>query len=159
MRYFLTALSAIILLASCGKMKKPELIGLDDVKVRSIGIGKSNIIVYVKLFNPNSFKGKLKHAEGDAWIDSTYLGHFTVDTVINVPAKSEFIVPVNIAVDMFLGVQALSIAKKEEVLVKVDGKVRAGRNGFYKNIPLKFEEKHDPGKLLTGGYVPKGNKK
>jgi LEA14-like dessication related protein len=151
MTRFLTAFSAIILFASCRDMKKPELIGVDDVKVNTVNVGKSDLIVYVKLFNPNSFKGKLKKAEGEAWIDSTYIGRFVVDESISIPAKSEFIVPVKIAVDMFVGVKALSFIKKEEILVKVDGKARAGRNGFYKNIPLKFEEKYDPRKLFSGG--------
>ncbi|MCR6720597.1 MAG: hypothetical protein NVV59_09935 [Chitinophagaceae bacterium] len=88
----------------------------------------------------------MQWAEGEAWIDSVYMGPFRIDSEIEAKPKSEFEIPVTLEVDMkqalFL---ASSLAKKkklsEEIWLKIEGKTRAGRSGFYKTLPLKFEGK------------------
>ena len=156
MRLFLTAITAILLLASCGKMKKPELVGIDDVKVglNKITAGKTSVMVYVRFFNPNSFTASLKHAEGEAWIDSSYVGTFTVDSSLKIAPKTEFVVPVNLSVkltDLAFVSLAFAQKKEKEVLLKVTGTIRAGRGGFYKNIPVNYEGKQDLEKLISKG--------
>jgi LEA14-like dessication related protein len=154
MRQFLIALTAIILLASCGKIKKPEFIGVQDVKfnLNQIGSGKTHVIVYVKFFNPNSFTAKLKHADGEAWVDSTYIGPFVVDSSMSVAPKSEFVVPVDFSIsltDLALGSMNFLDKEGKEILIKVKGTIQAGRSGIYKKIPLNYEGKHDIEKLIA----------
>jgi LEA14-like dessication related protein len=153
MRQFLIALTAIVFLASCGNMKKPELVGVEDVKIRldKVAAGQAGVIVYMRFFNPNSFTARLKHAEGEAWIDSSYIGHFVVDSSLKVGPKSDFVVPVNLSMklkDVALGSLSLYGRKEKEVLIKIIGTVKAGRGGVYKNIPLNYEGKHDMEKLF-----------
>lgn len=153
MRQFFTALTAIILLASCGKIKKPEFIGVEDVKVNlgNMKAGKTHMIVYVKFFNPNSFTAKLKYADGEAWVDSSYIGPFVVDSSMSVAPKSEFVVPVDFSIsmtDLALGSMNFINKKDKEILIKVKGTIQAGRSGFYKKIPLNYEGKHDIEKLI-----------
>ena len=91
----------ILLLTSCGgKMKDPVFKGIENVKVNEVGMSESTVTLDIRYHNPNNFKGLLKQAEGDAWMDSTYLGHFLVDSSVTIPANSEFLVPVKMAVDM-----------------------------------------------------------
>lgn len=139
MKQLLTAFFLVFILASCHDIKEPELKGIDKVKMGKLGLGQSTVVLHMKYFNPNHFKAKLKQAEGDAWIDSTYLGHFRVDSSITVPASSDFIVPVKLGVDMkFLLKNAISLFNSEEAFVRVSGTAKAGRKGFYKTFPLKY---------------------
>lgn len=154
MRRILTALALLFVLASCGKMKQPEFVGIENVKMKNMAsLSNSEVTVYVKFFNPNKFNASVKHAEGDAWIDSTYIGKFVVDERIKIPAKEQFVVPVRLLVDMKKLLLQSSLIKnidkeKTEISLKATGTLRAGRSGFYKNVPIKYEGKQDLQKLL-----------
>lgn len=142
-RIFAAAL-LLVILSSCGKMKAPEFRGIDNVQMKEINLGSNTVNLYLRYFNPNSFNGKLKWAEGEAWIDSNYLGSFVVDSSFSVPARQEFIVPVKLKISMknMLTVAApLLSEKRTEVWLRVEGKAKAGRGGIYKTLPLKYAGK------------------
>ena len=70
--------------------------------------------------------GKLKDASGDAWLDSNYVGHFHVDSLIDIPANANFLIPVKLDVDMKYVLQfSLTGFKNEDVLVTVKGTAKA----------------------------------
>lgn len=153
MKRLLIALLAIVTMASCGKMKKPEFIGVENTKMGKISKGNTEVLANIRFFNPNSFDANVKHAEGDVWLDSAYIGHFIVDERISIPAKKEFVVPVKLMMDMKqLPMMLLrfgpGIADKPEVFLKATGTLRAGRSGFYKNIPIKYEGSQNLKKLM-----------
>lgn len=94
----------------------------------------------MKCFNPNNRSAILKTGEGDAWIDSSYLGHFTIDSAITIPANADFHIPVSLALDIKTVLQnSMALISKEQVNIKVSGNVKAGRKGFYKNVPINYE--------------------
>ena len=127
------------ILASCGSMKDPVFKGIENVKMDGLGINASSVTLDIRYFNPNGFRGQLKQAEGDAWIDSIYLGRFIVDTTVQIPANSDFLVPVKLAVDMKqLLKHSFASFLKEDVLLKITGKARAGKSGFYRNFSLNY---------------------
>ena len=149
MKHILFPFFALLLLSSCKDFKEPELRGIDNVRMGKLSLKGSTIEMDIKYYNPNSFKAQLKEAEGDAWMDSSYLGHFTVDTLVHVPASSEFLVPVNLTVDMKHILQhSISGFVNNEVFIKINGTAKAGRHGIYKNIPLRYEGKQDLKKLF-----------
>lgn len=112
--------------------------------MEKIGFGSSLVNLDMRYFNPNSFSAKLKNAEGDAWIDSSFLGHFIVDSSITVAPKTEFLVPVKLKMDMkSLLIYSLNGFKEKEVLVRIKGKVKAGRSGFFKTIPIDYSGKQN----------------
>jgi LEA14-like dessication related protein len=155
MKHFLTILLLGIVLASCHHFKEPELKGIENVSIGKLGWGESTIRMQIKYFNPNHFNATLKQAEGEAWMDSSYLGHFKVDTLVHVPANSDFIIPVKLVVDMkYLLQHSLSALANSEVNIKVTGTARAGRNGFYKTFPVRYEGKQDLAKLFKEGALP-----
>ena len=136
--FFLPVL--LILLASCGKMKDPVFKGIENLKVNELGMGGSMVTLDIRYLNPNNFNGRLKEAEGDAWMDSTFLGHFTVDSSVHVPANSEFLVPVKLAVDMNQILKhSLAAFLNEVVMLKITGNAKAGKQGLYKNFSLNYE--------------------
>jgi LEA14-like dessication related protein len=130
----------IVLLTACGKMKDPVFKGIENVKVNEVGMSESTITLDIRYHNPNNFKGLLKQAEGDAWMDSTYLGHFIVDSSVHIPANSEFLVPVKMAVDMKKMLKhSLAAFLNENVLLRITGQARAGKSGFYRNFSLNYQ--------------------
>ena len=139
MKKFVFVLLIISAFASCGKMKDPVFKGIENVKMNGLGVEESFVTLDIRYLNPNSFKGRLKNAEGDAWMDSIYLGHFMVDTLVQIPPNSEFLVPVKLMVDMKQMLKhSLTAFLKEDVMLKITGKAKAGKSGFYKNFSLNF---------------------
>lgn len=149
MRYFFSSLLLLFVLASCKDFKEPVFDKIENVKMGQLNLDKPVISLQMKYFNPNKFAAKLKNAEGDAWMENSYLGHFTVDTTVAVPANSDFHIPVNLAVDMKSILQnSFSLLLKDEVNIKITGKAKAGRAGFYKSFPIYYEGKQDIGQIL-----------
>jgi LEA14-like dessication related protein len=150
MRLFISVAMLSMVMVSCRDIKEPEFIGIENIKMGQLGISETKVRLDVRYFNPNKFNAKLKGAEGDAWVDSAYLGHFTVDSLISIPAKTEFLVPVNLGVDMkYMLKNSMTAFSKEEVHVRIEGTARAGRNGIYKTIPIKYQGKQNIQKLLN----------
>jgi hypothetical protein len=113
------------------------------------GLATSSISFDVEYFNPNKKGGKLKEAEGEAWLDSNYLGHFRVDTLIDIPGNANFIIPVRLDVDMKYFVKySMTGFKNEDILVTIKGKARVGRGGVYKRFPINYEGKQNLGELM-----------
>jgi LEA14-like dessication related protein len=140
---------AISLFASCGKMKDPVFKGIENVKVNELGIEGSTVTLDIRYLNPNNFNGRLKEAEGDAWMDSTYLGHFYVDTTVDIRANSDFLIPVKLNVDMkFILQNTLATFLNKEVLIRIKGKAKLGKNRIYKKYPLSYEGKQNLAELF-----------
>ena len=136
-------------LTSCGNMEDLELKGIENVKINKIGFRGSTISLDIRYHNPNSKSGILKTAEGDAWMDETYLGHFMVDSAVSIPAKSDFLVPVQLSVDMKKILQnSITALFKEEVELKISGHARAGKPGLFRNYTLSYSGKQNLGELL-----------
>jgi LEA14-like dessication related protein len=133
------AILLIASLASCGKMKDPVFKGIENVKMNAVGIDASSVTLDIRYSNPNNFKGQLRQAEGDAWMDSIYLGHFIVDSTVMIPPNSDFLVPVRLAIDMKQMLKhSMTAFLKEEVMLRITGSARAGKSGFYKNFSLNY---------------------
>jgi LEA14-like dessication related protein len=137
------------LLCSCGKMEVPEFRHIENVRIKNLGLKSSVMIFDMNCFNPNKRGARLKQAEGDAWIDSAYVGHFIVDTLVNIPGKSDFIVPVKLDVDMkYFARYSLFGFRNEESLIKIKGRAKVGKGGIYKKIPLQYEGRQNLGRLV-----------
>ena len=139
----------LLLLTSCGKMEEPVFNHIENVRVNKLGLSSSIMSFDMQYFNPNNRKATLKEADGEAWLDSSYIGHFRVDTIVNIPARSNFTIPVKLEVDMKYLVQySLYGFKKQEVLVTIKGKARVGKGGMYKSIPLQYEGRRNLAELI-----------
>ena len=100
-------------------------------------------------YNPNRSKLALKKAEGEAWVDSSYLGHFTVDSLVTISPLSEFRIPVNLKVDMSRVLKnSMNIMGNKEVLVRIEGKAKVGKAGIYVSYPMKYEGMQNLSRLL-----------
>jgi len=132
-------LALILAMASCKSMKDPVFVGIENVNLSEVGMTGSLVSLDIRYHNPNNFNGRLKEAEGDAWMDSTYLGHFVADSAVFIPANGEFLVPVKLTMDMKqIFKNSMAALLNEQVMLKITGKARAGRSGFYKNFSLNY---------------------
>ena len=133
-----------LFLLSCGSVKEPDFKAIENVRVSKLGFNQSSLSLDLSYFNPNKFRIKLKNAEGDAWIDNNFLGHFTVDTLIHIPANGDFKLPVKLQIDMskFFKNYLLTFLAKE-VTIKVAGRARVGKGFIFINYPIRYEGKQN----------------
>ena len=118
--------------------------GIENVKMSEVGMAGSLVTLDIRYHNPNNFNAKLTQAEGDAWMDSTYLGHFVADSTVHIPANGEFLVPVKLLMDMKqIFKNSLAALLNEQVMLTITGSARAGRSGFYKNFSLNYKGKQN----------------
>jgi LEA14-like dessication related protein len=150
MRYFLIISGLfLIVFSSCKKLKDPVFDHIQNVKVDKVAQGVSTMTLEMAWFNPNNFTAKLKEATGEAWMDSTYLGRFYVDSAMTIPANSNFIVPVKLEVEMRQILKhSMAAFLNEQVLITIKGKAKVGKSGIYRNIPLHYEGRQNLEKLF-----------
>ena len=142
-------LASTFFLFSCESVKEPDFKSIENVRISKFGLNESTLSLDLHYFNPNKFRVKLQKAEGDAWIENNFLGHFSMDTLIHIPANEEFSLPVKLQVDMgkiFKNSLVAFLAK--EVLVKIEGKARLGKGFVFINYPIRYEGKQNLGELL-----------
>lgn len=147
-RYMLLVF-AVLLMASCDSYSEPEFRAVDNLQVSWVERQESILSMDVLYFNPNKARLKLKKASGEAWLDGTYLGRFSMDTLVHIPAKAEFTLPVTLQVDMSKLLQNSLVAfLNKEVTLRIEGKAKVGKGIIYINYPIRYEGKQDLEKLL-----------
>lgn len=142
MRSVIYFLFFAVLLSSCvGKLKEPELIDVDNIKLG--GAGKLNSLSGdVRLFNPNKQNLSFKSGNLDIYVEDRLLGKTVLDSLIKVPKLDTFLIPVKIDLQTNnLLSNALSFAFKDSLKVRFEGKVKVGRSGMYITRPVRYETK------------------
>lgn len=144
----LLVLASWFFYSSCS-VKEPELIAIENVRVEKFGLRQSALDLELHYFNPNNTRLKLKRAEGTAWLDGNPLGQFVLDTLIRIPARADFRLPLRLQVDMKYFVENMAKAMSgKEVVVKIDGTARVGKSILTINYPIQYEGKHKLSELL-----------
>ena len=135
----------LLFLATCVSCKRPTAFDYKDVKnirVESFGLDKSKVSMDLVFYNPNNFGVNLKSVTSDLYIDSSYLGKFTLDTLMRIPKLSNFTLPATMQVNMKgLFSNTISILFNKEVTIGAKGTTRVGKGGFYVTVPFNYEGK------------------
>lgn len=135
--------------SSCGSIKDPEFQRIENIRLGKLGLAESTLNLDIVYSNPNNTRLKLKSAEGEAWLDNNFLGHFTVDTLIKIPSNNLFRLPVKLQVDMSKIVQSSVLAfLNPEVMIKINGKAKVGKGFVYVNYPIKYQGKQNLRELI-----------
>ena len=126
----------------CSKPKDLQYIDFENFQVQELGLGESVISADLKYYNPNNFRMKLKDGDLDVSLNNTYLGNSKLDTLLEIPKKDTFLIPLKMKVDMrtFLS-KALNVLLTNEVDVKLDGNAKLGKAGIYFNVPIHYQGK------------------
>lgn len=138
-----------ISLLSCKQIREPDFKGIDNLRTTRLSSSQTTLMLDMHYFNPNSTKLNLKKADGYAWLDGNLLGKFAVDTMIRIPANADFRLPVTLELEMKNVLKnSMSALLKKEVILKIEGKARLGKSGFYINYPVNYEGKQNISELL-----------
>jgi LEA14-like dessication related protein len=136
--YFSTIL--VFSLAACSKPASPKYIGYENFRLEKAGLKNTVLSTRVKLYNPNDYSLQLKSASIDVYINDDYLGHSSVDSLIILPKKDTSFVPLRLtasAKDLLNS--TLKVWLNPEVKMKIKGSAKAGRGGFFINVPIDYE--------------------
>ncbi|HET7897971.1 MAG TPA: LEA type 2 family protein, partial [Flavisolibacter sp.] len=105
-----------------------------------VGLQNNLLATDIKLYNPNSYPLQLKSASMDVYFNDNFLGHSSLDTLINLPGKDTSYVPLTMqakAKDVLSN--AWKVFLNPDVKIRITGTAKAGRSGFFVNIPIDYE--------------------
>ena len=135
---------SVVILTSCGtsNIREPEYREISEIKLIEIGILQSTAGIDLVYYNPNNFGMQLKNSDLDIFIDGNLFGHSSFDTLIRIPRRDTFLLPVKFDVEMQnIFKNALSTLMGKEVIVKLTGKLRIGKANLFMTLPVNYESK------------------
>jgi len=90
----------------------------------------------------HNFGMQLKNSDLDIFIDGNLLGHSSFDTLIRIPRRDTFLLPVKFDVEMqTIFKNAWSTIIGKEVVVRLTGKLRIGKANLFMTLPVNYESK------------------
>jgi hypothetical protein len=132
----------LIAFMSCRSPKALEYRTYNNFSVERLGFSNSTVKLNLVYFNPNNFRMQLRNTDLDIFINSKLFGHSTTDTLIDIPQKDTFSLPVKFDVNMqSLYQNALNTLLGKEVVVRVTGKVKIGKANVFMYFPINYESK------------------
>src|SRR5437763_16513946 len=85
---------------SCSSPNVLEYKTYHNFSIQRLGFNTSAIKMDLEYYNPNNYGMQLKNSDLDIFIDGNLLGHSSFDTLITIPRKNTFILPIKFDVDM-----------------------------------------------------------
>lgn len=114
---------------------------LRDLKLENISSQKSHVSMNLIYYNPNKFGVNLKNVNCDIFVDSMYIGKFTLDTMMHIDRTSEFALPARFEVSMANIFKSSVNMLFNEVTISARGTTRVGKGGIYVNVPIDYSGK------------------
>ena len=143
MRKLFVSLILITAFYACKKPQGFDYRDIKNIKIEKLGYNQSMVSMELVYFNPNNFGVDLKHVDCDIYIDNNFLGKYTLDTMMHIDKKAEFVLPSRMNVDMArVYKNALNVLFSKEVLVTAKGNTKVGKAGIYINVPFNYEGRH-----------------
>jgi LEA14-like dessication related protein len=135
-------LLALLGFTACRQPEIPEYQALENFSLGKIGMNETVVSADLKYYNPNNYELQFRRADLAIAINNKPVGNTVLDTLIRIPKKDTFYVPVQMKVNMkqLLG-NAFSLLLNNELDIKVNGTIRMGRSGFFMNLPVNYEGK------------------
>ena len=132
----------VVAFLSCSSPKALEYKSYHDFSIQSLGFNKTTINLSLEYFNPNNFGMQLKSTDLDIFVNGNLLGHSSLDTLIRIPGRDTFSIPVKFDVNMqSIFKNAWNTLIGKEVLVRLSGKVKVGKANVFMTLPVNYESK------------------
>lgn len=132
----------VLVFMSCSSPKALEYREYHNFSVEKLGYSNSTIKMDLVYFNPNNFRMQLRNTDLDIFINGKLFGHSSTDTLIPIPKRDTFSLPVMFDVNMqSLYQNALNTLLGREVTLKVSGKVKIGKANVFMYFPVNYESK------------------
>jgi len=132
----------VVAFLSCSSPKALEYQTYHNFNIENLGFNNSSISLDLEYYNPNNFGMQLKNTDLDIFVNGNLLGHSYTDSLIRIPRRDTFSIPVKFNVDMqnvFKNAWNTLIGK--EVLIRLSGKVRVGKANVFMSLPVEYESK------------------
>ena len=127
---------------SCSSPKALEYKTYHNFAIRDLGFTESTVSLDLEYYNPNNFGLQLKNTDLDIYIDGKMLGHSTSDSLIQIPRKKTFLLPVTFKVDMRNAFKnAWNTLSGKEVILRLSGKIKLGKGNVFMSLPVEYESK------------------
>ena len=141
-RIFLYFLVVVFAFMSCSTPKALEYRSYSNFTVEKLGFDYSTVKLNLEYYNPNNFRMQLRNTNLDVFINGKLFGNSSTDTLIQIPKKDTFTLPIKFNVNMQSVYQnALNTLFGKEVLIKVTGKVKVGKANVFMYFPVNYESK------------------
>ena len=128
---------------SCSAPKMLEYKEYQNFKIASAGFTNTKVGLDLIYYNPNNFGLQLRRVDLDIFIDNNLLGHTVLDTLIQIPRKNNFTLPVSVDIDMKNAFKnSLTTLLGKEVTVKATGRLKVGKANIFMSVPVNYEGKH-----------------
>lgn len=152
MKNFLSGLLLIVLISSCASLQMPELKGEEHFNIEKIDGQNVDISAGGKIYNGNWFALKVKPSEFDLYVEGEYLGKLALNKKIKLKSKQETMIDSDLTVNLEKGAMFILMrnASKEQVQVRLSGKVRAGVWFFTKKVEINETRTFNGLKLNAG---------
>lgn len=145
-RYPLLLISFIALIglgSGCTQIKEPEFREIKNLKLENLKLSSGSLSADVVMFNPNNFGLELKSGDLDIYIDNTFFCHTKQNLQVNIPRKSQFIIPLKAEVDTKkLLKNSMSFLLEKDVEVRAKGFIKVGKAGISKTVEIDYSGRH-----------------
>jgi LEA14-like dessication related protein len=131
-----------LILSSCAKPQNLVYKRVSNFYVSALGVNRTGIGADVVLYNPNKYPLDIKDADLDLFLNNRPAGKAVLDKRVSIPGNDSVAVPVEVESNLGDLVNAgMQLLKGPEVMVKLNGTVRAGRGGVFVRVPIRYEGK------------------
>jgi len=134
--------AVLFVFMSCSSPKSLEYRDYHNFSIDKLGFNSSSVSMDIRYYNPNNFRMQLRNTDLDIFINGKLFGHSSSDTLIQIPRKDTFDLPVRFNVNMQTVYQnALNTLLGKEVLLRVSGKIKVGKASVFMYFPVNYESK------------------
>lgn len=132
----------VVVFMSCRSPKALEYKTYRNFSIENLGFNNSTVKLDLEYYNPNNFGMQLRNTDLDIFINGSLFGHSSTDTLIPIPGRDTFSIPVKFVVNMqSVYKNALNTLLGKEVLLRVTGKVKVGKANVFMYFPVNYESK------------------
>lgn len=152
MKKFLFILTAFVLLTGCATFQEPEFRGSEGVKMEKMDGQEISLSAGIKVYNPNWYALKIKPSTVEVYLEDQLMGTVKLNKKVKMKAKQESSLSLSLLATLEDGAMftALRYAKKDQVKVRIKGKVKGGIFFLSKKVEVD-ETKTISGKDLNLG--------
>src|SRR5450432_3334825 len=96
-------LNAFFILTAIWGCSAPKMLVYDDYKnfrIQKLGFSNSEVSLDLEYFNPNNFGLQLRNSNLDIFLNNNFLGHSSSASLIEIPRRDTFLLPIKFTVDM-----------------------------------------------------------
>ncbi len=130
----------LVFAGSCTKPKDLEFVDIQNIRMLKFGLTESLVGLDVRFYNPNNQRVQLKDAVAKVYAKSAYLGDTHTDSVVTIPKKDTFAVPLVLKLQTTSALaKAMETLSDTAVAIRVEGNVKMGKAGVFLNYPIKYE--------------------